>query len=154
MNKVTIFAALILVLSGVIGASPFIIDETSVKVHQQSFKANATVLDADSNSTTLGMNADPNLEFGKLPQNSNVTKFINVSVAEKSYLSISSEGNISRMLEYDDRMYFEGSKEIPVEVRGREPGNYTGTVELRFQVPENRIGGYWLDLKYRLHSIL
>jgi len=61
---------------------------------------------------------------------------------------VDSDGAVLWNRTYHDTYYFEGRKEIDIEVRGREPGNYSGKVHLDFQIPENQVGERWLDLKH------
>lgn len=153
MNKTTLAAALIVGLSGLIGATPFILDSQTIDFHNEEFNSSVAVLDQTGNNTSLGINSDPTLDFGYIPQGSNVTKFLNMSAKKKSVLSIKSDGNISNFLEHKDHMYFQGYKQIPLEFKGREPGNYTGNITLRFEIPENQVGKHWLDLKYWFYTI-
>lgn len=152
MNKTTLIAASIVILSGLIGATPLIINETSIDLYEKSYESNISVLPDSGNNTSIGINSDQDLDFGYMPEGSNSTKFLNISTQKKSILDISSEGNISEFLVYEDRMYFQGFKKISVEAQGREPGNYTGNITLNFQIPENQVGGKWLDLKYWYHN--
>lgn len=154
MNKTTLAAILIVGLSGLIGATPFILDNQTISFYAEEFNSSVTVINDTGNDTGLGINSDPTLDFGDIPQGSNSTKFINTSMDKKSVLSIKADGNISEFLEYEEHMYFQGSKKIPLEFKAREPGNYTGNVSLRFEIPENRVGTKWLDLKYWIYSKL
>lgn len=152
MNRTAIYALTVIVLSGLIGASPFILDYSTVNLVESNYPATVDVVE-NQNNTTLGVNADRDLDFGEIPEGVNATKFISVSVEHKSLLNIDSEGNISDLLRYREKMYFQGQKEIPVEVRGMEVGKYEGNVTLKFQVPTNEVGKKWLDLKYRLRNL-
>lgn len=154
MNRITIISISIIVLSGLVGSSPFMLDEYSLNLQENNFNTSASVINDTGNNTSLGLNADANLDFGDIPQGSNATKFINMSSDRKAILAIGSEGNISDHLEYEDLMYFDGDKRIELEMKGREVGNYTGNVSLRFEVPENRVGQRWLDLKYWIYNKL
>lgn len=152
MNKTTILAVSVIVLSGLIGAAPFIIDETSIESAEKNFNASVYVME-ESDDRGLGINADRNLEFGRLAQGANATKFLNLSVGKKSMLYISSEGNISEVLEHENRIYFEGDREVELEAKGTEPGNYTGKINVRFDIPRNQVGKYWLDLKHQVYKL-
>lgn len=153
MKKTTLVVICILAISGFIGVSPFILDNSTLDFHKEKFNASVTVMDKDDN-ISLGINSDPKLDFGNIPQGSNSTKFLNISTGKKSALTISSDGNISEFLEYHERMYFQGDKRIELEMKGKSPGNFTGNVSLKFEIPQNQVGKHWLDLKYRIYRTL
>ena len=154
MNRISLISILIVILSGLVGASPFIIDQYSLNFQNNDFNTSAIIINDTGNNTTLGLNSDANLNFGEIPQGSNATKFINMSSERRSVLKIESEGNITDYLEYEELMYFKGTKEIELEIKGREPGNYTGNLSLRFEIPKSQVGRYWLDLKYEIYKLL
>lgn len=153
MEKKTLAAISIVILSGLIGATPFILDETSVKFQERSYNSSLEVLNETEN-ISLGISSDRNLDYGYLPQGANSTKFVNISLKKKTLLSIGTEGNISEVLEYRPRMYFQGDKKMELEAKGREPGNYCGNITLKFEIPENQVGSYWLDIKYKAYQLL
>lgn len=154
LDKTTISAITIIFLSAIIGATPFIIEETSLDFYEETYETNVAILNDTGNNTSLGINSDQNLDFGHMPEGANSTKFVNVSTKKRSLMNIQSEGNISNLLEYEERMHFKGYKKISIEAKGREPGNYTGNVSLNFQIPKNQAGSSWLDLKYWIYSKL
>jgi hypothetical protein len=149
MNRVSLMALIIVVGSGLIGATPFLLNHTSVETAQQEFNASVNIVN-DSDNRGLGINADRNLDFGRLKTGANATKFVNISIGKKSVLKISSEGNISEVLEYEKLRYVQGDEEIELEAKGREVGKYNGTVRLDFDIPRNKIGEYWLYIEYKL----
>lgn len=151
MRKTTLLAAIIVVISGLIGATPYIIEETSIENYQQSLDASVVIL-SSSSDRSLGINADRKLDFGRLKPGTNSTKFLNISIGKKSLLNVETKGNISEVLEHRERFYFHGAKDINLEAKGRNPGNYSGTVNLNFQIPKNQVGAYWLDLKYGFYN--
>lgn len=153
MNRTTLLAASVIVLSGLIGATPFIVNETSLENAEKDFNASVYVME-DSDDRGLGINADRNLEFGRLAQGTNATKFLNLSVGKKSMLYISSEGNISEVLVYEDRIYFEGDREVELEAKGDKPGSYVGDLKVEFEIPRNQVGRYWLDLKHQVYELV
>ena len=154
MNRMTILALGIILVSGLVGSSPFILDQTSLNYHEEKFNTSVNVINVSGNETSLGINADQNLNFGNIPQGSNATKFVNMSTGKKSLLTLKSEGNISDFIEHKDHFYFQGQKQIPLEVKGKSPGNFTGNVSLKFEIPQNQVGKHWLDLKYRIYRTL
>jgi len=154
LNKTTLSVVSIIVLSGLIGTTPFILEETSLEFYEETYESNITILNDTGNNTSVGINSDRNLDFGYVPEGVNSTKFLNVSTKKKSIMNVRSTGNISKLLEYEDRAYFEGYKQVNIEAQGRETGNYTGNITLSFQIPENQVGTKWLDLKYWIYSKL
>jgi len=154
MDRTKILASSALFLCLLISVSLFVLDQTSVKNQEQKYNTSIQVVDAENKKNmSFGINADRNLRFGRIITGTNATKFLNMSSGKKSLLTVNTEGNISEFMVYEEKMYFQGDKQIPLEVRGREPGNYTGTVNLEFQIPENEVGRKWLDLKYRVHEL-
>jgi len=152
MRKTTLLAAAVITISGLIGATPYLVEQNSIHSYEQTMNSSIIVIES-ANDKALGINADRNLDFGRLKPGTNATKFLNLSIGKKSLLNVKTEGNISEVLEYQEKLYFKGSKEIELEAKGREPGNYSGTVNLGFQIPKNQVGKYWLDLKYGFHSL-
>lgn len=152
MNRASLMAVVIVVASGLVGATPFLLDHTSVETAEQRFNTSVNVV-GDSDDRGLGINADRNLDFGRLKTGANATKFVNISIGKKSVLKVSTEGNISEVLEYDESRYVQGNQEIELEAKGRDPGRYEGTVKLEFDIPRNKVGEHWLDLKYGLSEL-
>ncbi|MFB6076623.1 MAG: hypothetical protein ABEK12_00645 [Candidatus Nanohaloarchaea archaeon] len=118
-----------------------------------TYNASATV-DADTvaNRTEVGVNPDPELHFGEVPRNANITKFIEVSARERSLVTLSIEGNISRLVRTEGAKFFEGNRRIALEVYPRdgiETGYYSGTVTVTVQASKGTVGTRWLALKSR-----
>jgi len=152
MNRAGLIAAIIVVASGVLGATPFLLDHATVENAQQQFNTSVTIM-GDSDNRSLGINADRNLEFGRIVEGSNATKSVNISIGKRSLLKLSTEGNISEVLEHRESMYVQGNQDIEIEAKGRDPGFYQGTVNLEFHIPRNKVGENWLDLKHRLSGL-
>lgn len=152
MRKTTLLTALIVAISGLIGATPFLIEQTSIDSYEQSMNSSVVVIES-ANDEALGINADRNLDFGRLKPGTNATKFVNISVGKKSLLNMKARGNISEVLEYQEKIYLQEERKIELEANGREPGNYSGVVDMEFEIPDNRLGRYWLDLKYEFHNV-
>ena len=146
MNK--LFIAVI-GASVLLGISPLLLDEFTVNANENNFYSNLTVIDTDGNETnkTLGISADRNLQFGMMIEDVNVTKTINLTSNNTVLATLESEGNISKVLDYNNSYYFEGDQQIPVTARAGEPGYFEGSVNLKTRVPDNRLGEVWLDLK-------
>lgn len=145
MEKKTVFVATVIILSASIGAAPFIIEETTLEKTKASFNASAQVI-PESSDAGYGINADKVLNFGRMYTGSNATKYLNVSARKKAYLEVDVEGNISDVLEYEENMWIEGEKDVPIKVEAREPGYYSGKVHASFKVPKNGIGERWVNL--------
>lgn len=152
--KTEITAVIILVVSVLIGASPFIIEETSVEKREQRIDSSVTVIDNDdTNLTDLGVNADPSLEFGEVVNGTGFTKWIQISVQDKSEVRLSSTGNITRLLEHEKRLYVNGSERMPVKVKSVSPGYYSGSLELVILSPTNRLGSLYIDARQKLYQM-
>lgn len=61
-------------------------------------------------------------------------------------------GNISGTLQYDEKFYFKGARQMRIKFNATEPGYYTGEVRLKIQTPKNALGNRWLDLKASVPS--
>lgn len=153
LNKTHLIATTIVVASGLIGATPFLLNHFIVENANTEFNSSVMILEASDNRS-LGINADRNLDFGRLKTGSNATKFVNISIGKKSVLHLNTEGNISEILEHKDRMYVEVAQEIEIEAKGKQPGFYQGKINLEFHIPRNELGARWLDLKYKLYKLL
>ncbi|MFB6144102.1 MAG: hypothetical protein ABEJ98_02205 [Candidatus Nanohaloarchaea archaeon] len=126
---------------------PHAVQATSVEHSQKTFNASATVLPPGGPNKTLGLNADKTLEFGKIAQGTEITKFIRISAAEPVLVEVSANGNISKHMVFDRNHYFSGEKKISLEVESGSPGYYRGQVVMDMYTAENRAGELWLRMK-------
>lgn len=108
----------------------------------------------DDNSTDLGVNAGQNLRFGQIRQNANYTKWVSVSVKDRSRVELGSEGNISELLQYEKSMYVEGDERIAVKLFPSEEGYYEGRIELDIWRPKNELGRVYLRTRSRLEQLV
>ncbi|MFB6208117.1 MAG: hypothetical protein ABEJ69_02105 [Candidatus Nanohaloarchaea archaeon] len=105
----------------------------------------------DANATKkVGIITGSNLRFGRLPVGSASIKYINITSSKDALVRISATGNISEMLEYDEKFYFQGSERTSIRFNASKAGYYTGKLELKIQTPKNKLGNRWLDLKASL----
>lgn len=143
----------LLVIAGAIAVSPFIID--GVMVQEESFSLNASANITSPNSTDLGVNSDGGgtLAFPRMSTEMNATRAINVSgiEGEPSLVRINSEGNISEYLKYEKTHYFNGTKQIEVEMVPNQTGYFEGQVKANVEVPKEEGGDKWLELKSQLY---
>lgn len=138
-------------LSILLGLSPFLADGLTTNTLEKKFDANATAVDMDNNTTKqIGVVTNPSLRFGKLPVGSASVKYVNITSSKMALVNIDVTGNISPMLEYDDKFYFKGEKQAKIRFNASEPGYYQGEVRLKIQTAKNRIGERWLDFKASL----
>lgn len=148
MEKTTIAATTIVLFSALAGATPLILDQTTTEYQKSTLISSIEV----TNNTTVGnlsvgFNADSNMQFGRIPLESNMTKTINLSSEKTVLLNAHVEGNISSVLEHEDKVLFEGNKQLPVKAVTKEPGYYNGTLVLDMQVAQSDIGRKWLEFK-------
>jgi len=138
-----VFAVLVLSIT----VATYALDEHSLNYQEQSFDSNVTVLnETEEENTSLGLDIGQKLNYGKLPQRTNATKFIDINSTNKAIVNIDSSGNISNNLHYE-RHYFEGYNRIGLEYRAKQPGNYTGDVHLEIVTSDNRFGDYWIRFR-------
>ena len=148
-NKHTGLIAALAGFAVVVAVTPYAMDELTLNHEQQSFDANASVFDSDSDAenVSLGLDIGSQLNYGNMPHQTNSTKFFNTNSSTNTIIHIGSEGNMSEHFYYEEKHYFSGEQTIPVEFRGMETGNFTGEVHLDIQTPSNRLGDYWI--RYR-----
>jgi hypothetical protein len=131
-------------------ATPFAMDAYLLEKQDASFNTSAEVV---ANNTSIGAAAGTNqLDFGRLiSDNMNVTREINVGTGRDTIVLVDIEGNITEHLKYEEVHRFNGSKDIQFEMVAREPGNYTGTVDLNVQAVKQEGGSAWLDIKQEFY---
>lgn len=106
------------------------------------------------NETRLGIDPGKNFRFGELEQNANYTKWIRVSVSDRSRVKVSTEGNISGLLVIKkDEFYVENDTRIPVTLFPQEEGYYEGKISLVVWRPKNRLGAIYLDARERIEKV-
>ena len=148
LNKKTGLIAALVGFAVAVAATPYVMDETTLNHQQQSFDANASVYnDSDAENKSLGIDTSRNLNYGRVPHQTNATKFLHVNASTDTVIRVSSSGNMSDHFYYEEKYYFSGVQNIPVEFRGMETGNFTGEIHLDIQTPSNRVGDYWI--RYR-----
>lgn len=137
-------------VSILVGLSPVLVEATSVNQNSVDMNASIHILNQTARqggNLSLGVNANQNLNYGRAPINVSTTKIINITADESVYLKIDSSGNISDILYYDEYQYFNGTKQVNLRARSKEPGNYSGTVVFKTMTPRNILGERWLQLK-------
>lgn len=149
MNRIAIA---VILLSVAVGASPFIADETLVEKNQViSMNMSATVVQANNStaeSIQAGVNPGKNMEFGEVPKDVEVTKFLEVSSGGgKIMLSIEAEGNITQHLTYKELQTIEGEERVDIKFTPSELGYYNGHLTVKTIVPKNSLGEKWLEIR-------
>lgn len=146
-QKIGIAAGLLLFL---ILLSPLMIDRVLVNHQTLTFTATADLSSSYNNtSAQLGMAPGAEgLDYGKINSEANATRFISVNAPEETYFDLSAEGNISEYLHYTEEMKFQGAKNVTVELRPQETGNYTGRLVVKAEYAEGDLGKRWLKLKH------
>lgn len=143
-----------IIASIAIGASPFIVEKTSIETEAAEFHTNVTVLQSDQlNRTNLGVNADPSMRFGRIAQGTNFTKWVQVSARERSEVQVTSKGNITEIMSHERRFYFENSTRIPIQVKSGDPGYYEGRLRIEVRRPKNLAGKFWIEVREQLERL-
>ncbi len=150
-NNVVLLAAGLVLLAGIggaVAAETHLVDTQTI-----TYEASGTIVAAtnDTNRTRVGVAAGPNMTFGEVPLNANITRFVRVSTAEKARVAITADGNISQFLTTNTPAYFQGERELRVTFRPRNSsaGTYTGTVTVLVDLPTGEWGRQWLDITSR-----
>ncbi|MFB6115976.1 MAG: hypothetical protein ABEK10_00550 [Candidatus Nanosalina sp.] len=141
-------AGMILVLAGLM---IFALSGLEMTVEERTNKYRTSVsvysLDNNSSSVKVGVNAGRNLNFGRVPEGTNVTKKIRVSTSAPSKVSIQASGNISKYLEYPKKVMVEGKKTIRIKINPESSGNFSGTLTMEIKVPNGEIGKKWMKIR-------
>ncbi|MFB6292564.1 MAG: hypothetical protein ABEI58_04185 [Candidatus Nanohaloarchaea archaeon] len=145
----------VITVSVLIGLSPFIADEVLLKKDTITFETKVNVTPSrEVNGTYAQVGVDPgkNLDFGRLPADLALTKFVNVTAPNRTIITITESGNISDQLYINDtQFYFEGRRKVSMRLNATETGFYTGEVTINAERPRNKWGQRWLDIKYRFY---
>lgn len=149
MDKTTMIAVSVISVSTLIGLTPFILNQTTLNTQETILETSAEVIskNASGENIDLGLKIEKSLNFGKMPVNVSAAKTINLTSSKKSSVQVSSTGNISEFLDYDRRSYFEGSRDLEIQMVAEKPGYYAGELVIKTQTPKNKIGETWLELK-------
>jgi hypothetical protein len=146
-NKKTIATASAAILL-LIAISPLIADFLLVEKQKLTFNATADVSPDHNNSTQLGVAAgSEGLDYGEISSGSNISRFILLDAPVKTYFDLQAKGNISPHLEYEPKMVFQGRKNVTVEFKPPEPGNYSGKLVINARYPNGGLGERWMQLK-------
>jgi hypothetical protein len=135
-------------------ATPALLDMLLLDQTEFEFETSLTAEPAPANQELngiqpgIGINADRNLQLGTLFVGASVTKQLNISTGSTTSLRISSSGNISRVLEYENQRTVKPPvATAEIEAKPREPGYYAGTVKVTAQTPGSELGERWLELR-------
>ncbi|WEL19276.1 hypothetical protein [Candidatus Nanohalococcus occultus] len=140
-------------LTALVGLVPFVIAETSVETQTVEFNPRANVTSDPVNSSenvSLGVAPGGNgLNFGELPIRSTkqARKTVELNSDQKALIKISSSGNVSEFLVYNDTVYFEGAEQLEIGFTTLERGYYEGELKMKIMTPRNRIGKKWIELR-------
>lgn len=101
---------------------------------------------------SVGVDAGKNMNFGKVPKQNNITKFINISAKDPYHIKVDTDGNITEQLRYRDELLKKegGSSSISVELIGNKVGNFTGNLKLTVTTPKYGPGERWLSIREKL----
>ncbi len=145
----------VITVSVLIGLSPFIADEVLLKKDTINFETKVNVTpsqEINGSYADVGVAPGQNLDFGRVPVDLAVTKFINVTAPNRTIIKVSESGNITDQLFIGDtQFYFEGDRQIELRLNATTEGLYTGDVTVTAERPKNRWGQRWLDIKYRFY---
>jgi hypothetical protein len=142
-KKQMLVAALVLALLPII--ANFGLTDADIKTY--SAQINVTQAQKNNTSLDLGINAGRDLNYGVVPQSTNVTKKIRIASTGPSIVVIRSSGNISDLLRYDARQFMEMNETIHIEASPEGTGFYEGQVEIKIQSPNSYAGRKWIELK-------
>jgi hypothetical protein len=152
LDRKNAIAAGVFILAVVIGLTPLLLDETTLDSRTLTFEANATAVNTSGNeSVNLGVATGDKLNFGRIPAEGRSQKYFNVKAGKKALIRLETSGNISDQLEYEDKHFFEGKKEVKIAFNPERTGFYSGNVSMKIYTPVNEVGAAWLTLKAKLY---
>lgn len=146
-EKLGFAAGLLLIL---VLLSPLMIDQALVNHQKLTFNASADISPRYNNSSAqLGIAPGAQgLDYGKMNIQANSTRFISVNAPEQTYFDLTAEGNISQYLSYNQEMKFQGARNVSVELRPEQTGNFTGRLVVKAEYADGNLGKRWLKLKH------
>lgn len=126
--------------------------QMTVNERKNVYSSSVTVYSLENNSSdvNLGVNAGKNLDFGQIPEGTNVTKKISVETSVPSRVEIKASGNISKYLKIPETVTVEGETVVPVKISPESPGDYSGTITMKITVPRGELGKTWMDIRSQL----
>lgn len=136
--------AFILLVGLIVGYSQSQVGEAG-----EVYSTYAMVNSSDSQGVTAGIDTGSGLAFGQMVEGTNMTKTLEFSSDKLTLAELSSKGNISEGLMYEDQL-FVNETSIDLKYVGSEPGYYEGEVLLDLKTAQNSWGEKWLELVYRL----
>ncbi|MBC5793079.1 MAG: hypothetical protein H8Z69_03505 [Nanohaloarchaea archaeon] len=137
-----------LIITFLASAAVAITAESQIETQNKQMNMSINVVESGSENTSVGVNADPNLDFGRTQLGTNITKFVNLDTGgNTAYLNVDVTGNISDGLEYKKNMKLEGQEQLRLHYKSTETGNYTGQLGLKIKMPEGSLGEAWHKFK-------
>jgi hypothetical protein len=135
---------------------PTAADKMFVQTYSSSFNTSVNATPTEGGNVSVGVDTGKHLRFGRAPTDSNITKFINLSVSGPTLITVQTSGTIKPFLNHNKGIYIQkpGREEIAFKVSPTTPGYYTGTITINYHTlkqPNSRLGKAWLALKSRFY---
>lgn len=134
-----------------LGLGLYLYASSSVESQSANYSTYANVTEPGEN-ISVGIETGEGMDFGRLVEGTNMTKTLELGAGNDTltYVEVSTEGNISEYLDFDQAQLFMNSTDIAVMMEGRKPGYYEGTILLDIKTAVNNWGERWLELVYQL----
>lgn len=101
---------------------------------------------------SVGLETGGGMKYGRLVQGTNLTKTLELASGNDTltYVEVTTEGNISEYLHFEDKHLFQNTTDIEIKMGGGSQGYYTGDIFLDIKTASNIWGETWLEIIYRL----
>jgi len=125
---------------------------SQVEIGEQdvNYSTYVVVNESQGENISAGLDTGSDLAFGEIMQGTNITKTLELSSEKLTLADVSSTGNISEGLRYEDQL-FVNDTEIEVKFVGDKVGRFEGEVWLNLKTAQNWWGEKWLELRYQSH---
>lgn len=131
-------------------ATPLVLEYFTLEERTNVYSSQVQVNQpANNSSLNIGLDAGRNLDFGVVPEGTNVTKKIRLVSSKPSLVTVEARGNISEYLYFDERFLLDGEKIFTIEIDPEDQGNYSGEVEIKIQTANSSLGEKWINIKSR-----
>lgn len=136
---------LVPVLLLLLGAGIAVLNHQVLDSEVRAFPANASV--ETVNTSSVGVVTGSNLNFGKVPEGSQVRKNLELQSDSLVLVRFRSTGNISGMLDFKRSIELVNQTEVEVSFNATDSGYYSGSLVTEILKPRGTLGERWLKLR-------
>lgn len=147
-NEIAFGVIMVAVLGGIV---MYGYSQSNINTQSANYTTYANVTEPTEN-ISVGLETGGGMKYGRLVEGTNLTKTLELASGNDTltYVEVSTEGNISEYLHFDEEHLFQNNTDIGVKMEGRNQGYYTGDIFLDIKTASNMWGETWLEIIYRL----